>query len=327
MFGELGYRFDARWAARLGMRYSSLHQDLRIATPGDGAVRLASVHKKYRPLTGRAALDYSFNDRALLYVSVANGFRKGGANSQIEPSAEFDVPLFYEPDAAINHEVGWKLAWPARRAVLNGAVYHIDWNNVQSMALMSDAAAALSIPYLRNAGDVVVNGVDLEGGLELMQGLTINGAVAFIDARLARDSIAVDEPLAFNGRKGDRVPFVAPLSGSLSMSYRRSLRRNGWDGFAVLNGQYQGRRYSDYRAEVDDSQPSVYATMSSYWLMGAQLGVENRRWRAALYGENLLDERAELMRAPDNRNPNSDRFRQITCRPRTVGVSFRYSFN
>jgi outer membrane receptor protein involved in Fe transport len=175
--------------------------------------------------------------------------------------------------------------------------------------------------YFGNGGDVRVNGVELEGALEPLDGLKLQSSVAWIDARLADDYVFSTEPQVFHGRRGDRMPLVATISGDVSVSYEHALNFSGRYGFITASTQYQGARTTDYRRESLDYRSPIYAVMDPYWTTQAQIGIDSGQLRVALYANNLLDERAALARFPTITG-----MKQISNRPRTFGLALKYSF-
>jgi iron complex outermembrane receptor protein len=326
IFGEAGYKFASSWSARLGVRASEIRQAQRagrligeLPLPGESGADFEMVEhsRAYYPVTGRAMLNYSWNDRVNLYASISDGFREGGINI---PAVDRDsnIPWFYAPDRATNYEMGWKLSVPERNAFLNGALFHIDWRDVQTV-LLTDAAPRVN--YFGNGGDVRVNGLEVEGAYELLNGLQLRGSFALLDARLADDYVFSTSPEVLHGSEGDRMPFVARVSGGLSVSYRRSLGAGARYGFMTASTQYQGARTTDYRQQAFEDRSPTYAVMDPYWTTQAQLGIESGQLRIALYADNLLNERAELARFHTLTGTT-----QVSNRPRTVGLSLRYSF-
>jgi outer membrane receptor protein involved in Fe transport len=338
IFGELGFKITDRLSVQVGGRATDLQIKHTLVShiplppvpgsppnpgPGPEVVTVNSTHDK--PFTGRVVLDYQLNHDVLIYASAASGFRRGGFNPPGVPG--FDIPVSYTPDETKSYELGWKLSFPSLGANLSGAVYHIDWKDMQSAGLAcgSDPTCARGFSYTTNAADAVVDGLELEAGIDVSEGLRVQGSLALIDARLAEDYFENKATGVRHGLKGDRVPFVAPISGSISVNYRRALGGNGLKAFSSFNAQYQGKRNSDYNETLDNAGVfDTFATMAAYWTFGGQIGVENGKWRAALYVDNLFNERPVLYKQPKMFDAGG--YYQVTARPRTVGLSLRHKF-
>jgi outer membrane receptor protein involved in Fe transport len=330
IFGEVSYRAGAHWTTRMGIRQADLRQEQRAgrivgALPpldgGEANFEMVEHNTNYHPVSGRAVLEYAFDSDALVYGSVANGFRRGGINIP-SPFEHLEIPTFYAPDESMNYEIGWKLAFPGLNATVNGAVYRIDWNHVQTLFLTDTYPGA---NYYGNGSNAFINGFELEGTLEPIRALALRGSFALADARLADDQVLLKDPLILHGQRGDRLPFVPRVSGSLSLSYRHSLGASAFHGFAILNAQCQGKRTTDYSGGLRGYPGPTgrnYAVMKSYCASQAQLGIGADRFRGAVYVDNLLDQRAQIMLFPSDTGVG-----QITIRPRTLGLFLRYSFD
>jgi hypothetical protein len=108
------------------------------------------------------------------------------------------------------------------------------------------------------------------------------------------------------------------------LNYRRPVLGT-FDGFLILNAQYQGPRTTDFN-KILNSTPAdggisqvpftTYFELASYWTTGMQIGVQNAQWRGTLFVDNMLNDRADLFHTTG----------RITNRPRTVGVFLRRNF-
>jgi outer membrane receptor protein involved in Fe transport len=78
------------------------------------------------------------------------------------------------------------------------------------------------------------------------------------------------------------------------------------------------------RTETGDRN-SQFATMHGYTLTNLQLGIENARWRVALYADNLFDIRGQTLIAPAS-VPFGGGDEVLVGRPRTFGAWVRYTF-
>ncbi len=92
-----------------------------------------------------------------------------------------------------------------------------------------------------------------------------------------------------NIRKGDRVTGVPENTLAASATYR-------WPLTAALDAFVFGQaQYTSDQVDVDQQYRTVATTST---LLGARLGVEGRAWGVYLFGDNLSDENARLVRTP-----------------------------
>jgi outer membrane receptor protein involved in Fe transport len=372
MFGEVGLKLTQRLSARLGLREQQVDYDNFQAPSAN--VRPPRTSGRNTPTTGRVIASYELTGNAMTYASVSRGFRKGGLNTSYYDSftqqPNPNVPLSFKPDTTTNYELGWKFTFPALRATLNAALYHIVWSDIQVIGLapVPGAPGPQPVQYYHNAGSAKVDGFELEGGMQLLEGLRAQlsfsamNPVITSNGPLPQDNPAAGyyaRPYCERGcpaREGDRIPFVSKFSGSLTLNYRRKITSSGLDGFAVLSEQYIGPRNTDFasnwegpsqapvlgcpvvgpmgpcpvplqpvkRTETGDRN-SQFATMHGYTLTNLQLGIENARWRVALYADNLFDIRGQTLIAPAS-VPFGGGDEVLVGRPRTFGAWVRYTF-
>jgi iron complex outermembrane recepter protein len=342
LFADAGYMLTDQWQVRLGLRASDISNESVMDIPASPAYpngRHIPTDAGFNPLSGRAVLTYFVTPQLMTYTSVARGFRNGTLNdttlnfSEIAALPGFTrIPEHSEPDTNTTYELGWKLTFPARKAMLNGTLYHSDWQDMQVVSFASSSnpngpnIMPGALPAYVNAPRARIDGFELEASVELLRGLQLRGSWSLIDAVLTEDFSLNLQDLGgqLHARKGDRIPFVARRSGSVSLNYRQPVF-GAFDGFVIVNGQYQGPRTTDFN-EVLNSTPAdggtspvpftTYFELESYWTTGLQIGIQNARWRGALYVDNVLDDRADLFHT----------LARVTNRPRTVGIFIRRNF-
>jgi outer membrane receptor protein involved in Fe transport len=180
------------------------------------------------------------------------------------------IPAVYGPDTTTNYELGWKISFPSHGAIFNGAVYHIDWKDIQvpDVVPVPGGPPTAQQQFFRNAGRAKVDGLELEGGLELLRGLRITASLALMNPVITQDEpLTPDTPGFFASayclrgcpaRSGDSIPWVPKASGSFTLGYRRTLAAGRLEGFAVLTEQYTGKRNTDFAASWrGPSQPDA----------------------------------------------------------------------
>ena len=108
--------------------------------------------------TSRFNVAYDLTDDVLAYVQVAEGFRAGGPNDQTAASiANVQIPAGFGSDSIINYELGLKTSLLDRRLTLNGAIYQIDWSDIQ-VSQFANSASGLRFTYRGNGGKAKVQG-------------------------------------------------------------------------------------------------------------------------------------------------------------------------
>ena len=278
-------------------------------------------------------LTYRFNDDALIYGTVSRGFRPGGVNRRAE------VPP-YLPDFIDNYEIGFKTSWMDDRLRINGAIYQLDWTNVQFSAL-----GANGLTEIRNAGDARIRGAELDVLIRPARGFTISLGGAYTDAETTRDFCGFTNPefdCTIPGPEGQdnfvqapagtRLPLTARFKGNALARYEFPvMAMNGHVQAAVT---HEGSRTSDLRLVERD----ILGPLPAYTLVDLSAGIENDSWSAEIFVRNLFDELGKVGNAiqcvetvcgTDLRPLGFDRGPGVytfVTQPRTIGVKLGAKF-
>jgi iron complex outermembrane receptor protein len=373
LFGEVGYKFTPRLNARFGIREERLNTDFSQESNIPMLPALPPASNETPATTGRFVTNYDFTQEALMYGSVSKGFREGGINADsYDPNLKGpgmggtnpNIPLSFGPDTTTNYELGWKFSFPSLKATFNTALYHINWQNMQAVGFAQEPGFPQGTQYFRNAGNAKVDGIELEGGLEIAEGLRAQGSLALMDPRITQaPSLPQDNPPYYAPaycahscppQKGDEIPYVSKVSGSMTLNYQHPLGVAGFSGFAVLSEQYTGTRYTDFAATwrgpsqtpvqgcpfmvlgpcpvpptlvprtVTGTPNPLFATVGQSFLTNTQFGITNQHWRISLFVDNLFNVRDQSFILPSGGSPNGNQV--LVGRPRTAGLWVRWTF-
>ncbi|MFC0205725.1 TonB-dependent receptor [Novosphingobium soli] len=316
-FGELSWDVVDGLNLTAGARYFHYEKDI----VGETTVPSILVGARVTPPTRVASSEngwvfrfngsYKITPDIMLYAEAAQGFRPGGANQVLGLDAALTA---YDSDSLWNYEVGLKTSFLNRMATFNIDVYRIDWSDMQITLRTPNGAFS----YLGNAGKARVEGVEAELGLRPLYGLSIQGNVTYIDARLTEDQNT--GVTATSGLDGDRIPYVPKWMAGGSVQYDWPLSET-LGGMARVDASYVGGSWSDFRHTY------VYAReVDDYALVNARIGIEGpeKAWGAYLFATNLLNATA-ITRATSSAIAVG-RTLVNSATPRTVGVNVRYNF-
>jgi iron complex outermembrane recepter protein len=374
IFGEVGYKLTSQLSARLGLREERLDYDLVQASTIAALPAIPAISRGTPATTGRFVVSYDVTADAQTYASVSRGFRQGGINQSYYDSnlngpgqggANPNIPLAFQPDTTTNYELGWKMRVPSLQATFDAALYHINWQNMQVVGFAPDPGYPNGVQYYHNAGSAHVDGLELEGSMQIVQGLQAQASLALVDPRISQSQpLPQDNPpgyyapaYCFRGCpavKGDEIPYVSKISGSMTLNYHHPLGVDDFSGFAVLSEQFTGRRNTDFASTwegpsqtpvlgcpvtvfgpcpvpprqvpraVTGSSNGQFAVIDESFLTNLQLGVSNRSWRVSVYVDNVFNVRNQTLILPADGAPNGNQV--LVGRPRTSGLWVRYSF-
>jgi len=302
-FANVDYHFTDSFDVSVGGRYSHNKQTEQQTTGGplSGAGSVVSGASSEEVFTFAVAPKLKLSEDTTLYARVAKGYRPGGPNA-LNPLAPAAVPRTFQSDSIVNYEAGIKTDLMDRSVALELTAFFITWDQIQLLANVGGFGVNT------NGGSAESKGV--EGSLTYvpMSGLTLSANGAYTEATLTADT-----PAILGGKNGDRLPYSAPVSGSLSADYDRPLA-NDMRMFLGASIRLEGRRRSDFNPTFGQISVPAYTTID---LRG---GVERGGYRAEVYVKNLGDERGILSLAGVNSTPNGARQAGL-IRPRTIGLS------
>ena len=318
-YGQATWKITHRWTAVAGARYFTENLTgfqvqthpfggFPPGTPSD--VPIFDPNESFNKVTWMGNLSYKFGPAALLYATVATGFRGGGLNALSEPFEP--VPKAYAPDSLTNYELGVKgrLLSGYLQYQLDG--YLIHWNNIQVQLTTPDGAFV----YQGNAGTAEVKGAEFQIKARPARYLTASLAGSYQDAYLTQGASALQKQLNPTlGVTGDKIPNVPDFQFNLMLDYTRPLAGD-WIGTLGTNLSYRGAVNSYFASNSFNLQ------LKSYALWNLRAGVMYHRWSVTLFAHNVTNDRAQVSAINSTQDPHA----LLTVQPRTVGITVTRRF-
>lgn len=260
-----------------------------------------------------------FGDNMMGYGSVSRGFKAGGFDTNLFLAADRAGNVTVRPELITSYEVGVKTDLLGDRLRLNGALFYMDYQDVQVLSRsFNPLIPGVQETRLKNAAKVVSKGLELELAAVLTENLTFSSAIGYTDAKFERyPGVTVVDGIIIDG-DGNEIPFSPDWTVHAALDYEHPLT-SGRSVFAHVDGNYISERYDS--EDLGRNQPhrlmSGYSTLNGY----VGYGPANDRWRISLWGRNLTDKRGLVKKAD---------FGGITARhyiePRTYGLMLTASF-
>ncbi len=241
--------------------------------------------------TGSVKLAWQSYDDQMWYISAATGYKAGGLNTdRIAPG--FD-PVF-DAETARSLEVGVKQEWDDYNLRLNAAAHITQISDFQASTFTGTGF------NLQNAGDIDVNGIELEVTWLPWTNTELSFNVARTNANFDKFErgtcwtsypwhTGIDDPgrpaegVPYCSKAGNRVGFEPELAASATFSQYFDL--GSYPSRVSLDYQYVGDVYLD-----DSNDPYKYSP--SYNLVNLRWMVTLPEWETdiTLWGRNILDE-------------------------------------
>src|SRR5208282_2136625 len=229
-------------------------------------------------VTPKLAVSYKIDPDSMLYASAAKGFRAGGVGQALLPYcgllSELGLtpgePTKYKSDSVWNYEVGGKSQLNGGRIVLSGALFQMNWSDIQQ----NFTVPLCYLGITENEGAARARGGEIELSGRPWDRLEIRAGLGYDDARITEQGLSVLPPV------GARVAQVPELTANLSATYSQP-----------LSGLYVGYLTGDV-SHVGSSESNTAAlgyplTRPGYTLVNGSVGVRWNKSELSLYAANL----------------------------------------
>ena len=274
-------------------------------------------------------IQYDATDDLMLYASYAKGTKAGGfdiRSNSLPTSTTVAKPgaFEFEDESADNFEAGLK--YKGRNVAFNLSVYRTDYKDLQ--VNIFDGTLNFNV---RNAAEARTQGVEADFRAALAPGLTVSGAVAYLDFKFSNftdgQCYYLQTPGAngFCDYSGKRNALSPKWSGNLNVDYTTPVTSDMKVAFNVnadFSSSYIAAANLDPRTHQD-----------GYVKLGARLALAevDDRWEVALIGRNLTNQRilqtgSSMPLATTITGNAGNAYNGIVDRPRTIAVQLTGRF-
>jgi len=321
VFGELQRPINDRFSATLGLRYTYEKKDFKNSTTADPFPIFFfreefSIHEdeNWDDFTWRMVGEYDLNSDGMIYASISKGFKSGGFQGQ--PSEAISAATPFDPEEAINYEVGLKSQWFDNRLRLNVAVYYMDYSDLQVLQFQQVGETPEGIPIaagvVENAADATTQGVEVEFNWAVTPYFQLFGFYAYNDTEFD-DFFSDGEDLS-----GNQLRNAPEHSYAINARYALPLA-NGSELSSLLIYSWRDETYQsneNWDSNKFDDKELLEARIS--WRSPADT------WELSAWGKNLTDETYQLHRiaGPGEGTETAS----IYGMPRYYGATLSYQF-
>ncbi len=209
VFGEAYYQITDTLKATAGLRWTVDKKEAPriptwvLASHSVGYPVAEVIEQEWREPTGRLTVDWkpdlSFTDETLLYVSLAHGYKAGGANppgyvrefyahpqiAAADAAESATRPKTFDPEFVDAIELGAKNTFGDGRVTLNLAAFYYDYEGYQVSEIVDRSA------FNRNF-DATVWGVEFEADWRPLENLKLAFKGGYEKTRIAGGEEAID---------------------------------------------------------------------------------------------------------------------------------------
>ncbi|TNE37648.1 MAG: TonB-dependent receptor [Sphingomonadales bacterium] len=240
--------------------------------------------KSWDNIGWKLGLDYEIAPRQMLYASWARGFKSGGFTGRIGALADGDTP--FGPEKVDTFEVGVKADFFDRRLRTNLAFFYTNYRDMQVAQIYFDPDTNVQGNRILNAGKSEIKGFELEVTAAPVSGVTLNGSLAYLDAKYKEFDYFDPVSLIVYDMKGKRLQNAPKWSASLGANYDMDFG-DGSSAVFNINWNYVAKKY--YTAILDTPRSEVQPT----YLVDTSLTFHpaGNRFEISLWGKNIFDKR------------------------------------
>jgi iron complex outermembrane recepter protein len=300
VFGQLGLNLTDKLALTGGVRYSFDKKDgfgrmtetspsLAFYRGWLGGTPAYQARLSDDAWSGSGQIRYNWTDALMTYLGYAHGYKAGGINldrsaagiSGIDPA-----PLnpAFGAETSDNYEAGIRSKLWNGRAQLSLTGFHTRFDNLQVLVFDGLAFAVVNVKGAQT------HGVELEGALVPLTGLTFKGGLTFAETRYddgvtlpLRDPVtgAFSTPAQLGGKHLTNAP-VWSMTGSAL--YEFPIVADQAAGFIGADIYYGSSRNTASEQTPQEKQ-------KGYYLINSHLGVKlaGGRWTLSLWCKNCTD--------------------------------------
>ena len=305
-YGDVTWNLAKDWSLTAGARVARNRQAYTTVSNGD--VENGSSAETSR--TWLATVRYAVSDVSNVYLRAASGYRPGGPNPPAFDAGGNAIPgspKGFKSDSLWSYELGYKADLLAKRLSIEGALYDVEWNDIQQPIAVGSGT------LIGNAGHARVRGAELFSRYHVTRAWTLDASMSAIDAKLTEDAPAL-------GPAGSRLPNSARFSGTLGATDNLVVAER--PAYAGFNVRYVGQRNAGFDS-AESSQPNF--RMPGYTLADVQGGMTFGKLDVGLYVRNLFDKRA-ILGADAALVAFGSPLHATVAQPRTIGLTAALAF-
>lgn len=272
----------------------------------------ASSETDFDDLSPRLLVRYQVNDDVSVYGSISKGYKAGGSsvgnNTNVGASPAENPPFIlpYDEETLWNYELGAKTELLDQRLRLNGAIFFMDWSDLQLEAFRFLTPGDLSTNFEQTTTvrGAEAFGVEIEALAAITDNFTVGGALGYLDTEITSDDTAELTGGFVVDLKGVELPKSPELTFNLFGEYRSEFAANEW--WVRVEFIHRDEQYSDIEA-VTNQQTTGPSPNSgnvrplprgefpylapAHDIFNIRAGMEfGENWSAGVYIQNATDE-------------------------------------
>jgi iron complex outermembrane recepter protein len=237
----LGVYGQGTFTFRRGLRVS-------VGVRGDHETKNASLNTFFSPpifppavvktdagfgdVSPQFVVSYPLKPGKSVYATAARGFKAGGFNAASPPGSEA-----YGQEHSWNYEGGVKTSWLDQRLAVNGAIFYINWQDLQVNVPNPFVPAQF---FIGNAGSATSKGVEVEITARPLSALDLFGGFGYTNARFGQGSTSGGVDVS-----GNRISNSPQYTANVGAQYSRAVMPGATMQLRAELASYGNYQYDD----------------------------------------------------------------------------------
>jgi iron complex outermembrane receptor protein len=291
LYGQLSYRppvLDDRLELTGGLRYTNDKKSFSQLIYANGSqTGTQSLDKESNNVSYLASVKYKVDDNVNVYARYSTGYKAGGFNP-----GTIQAP--YNPEKVSAIELGLKSFFFENRLNFNVAVFHTNYDDLQTTQFVETASGTQSNEVL-NAAKATYDGFEVELAVKPVEDLRVDIGVGIIDPKYKH--FYIQDPMTLLQKDvADTAKFqlLSKQTFRVGAQYQVSAVKVG-DLTANIDFTYKSKRYwyavqeFNPRNEIIKGNPAHLLTANINW-GGIPLGNNGALINFGVHGNNLLNQ-------------------------------------
>lgn len=286
LFAQGTLNFNEQFAATAGVRYSWEKITNLSQTRSNGTVTGNNDRNAaFEDISPKFTLTYKPQRDWMIFATASRGFKSGG--TQTVNTAQLRNE--FEPETLWNYELGTKFDLFNSRVRVDVTGFYMDWKDVQQTIRFQfiDPATGLlrSVSGIANAASAESYGVEASFDARITSQWKLGGQLGFNKSKYKDYPSALIDGVVLD-LSGEQLT-TAP-KWTLGAQTQYTVPVGDFDAFARAEWNYRSKMISNPYYYLYKSVAGEPFLSPSYHTVNLRFGIENDRFRAVVYAENLF---------------------------------------
>ena len=318
IYAEAAYDITPQWEVLVGARNFRYEDEFTSCSVApfffgiegtDLPVDCIDGDDKHSGNLGKFSTKYQFTSDQNIYLTIAEGYRRGGANAL---PTTVETNRTYSPDTSINYELGTHSYFFDKRLRISASIFYIDWESIQVSGVIDQRYRGTL-----NAKDARSKGMELEIVADVSDRWSIWSGFSYTQAELTEDA------LNYNGAgenvyAGDRLTGTPEQQLNVGLDYSQTIRS------AQLDARVSAARIDEVYTALNNELVN-YERLNGFTTVNADISLTLDQWRVGAFVKNIGNTRGVTGKRNAYLYGEKGQFEYIT-RPRTIGISVDYRY-